>query len=95
MISPIKSDKEKNMATTSKYEVKEYLKKEIMPCIIYFYTNISEFYGNLEGIIDEGIYKRTIKICTRFVAKLINSKMLMYKCWVMVVGSHNFLSSMT
>ena len=32
-----------------------------------FNTNISEFSGNLEGIIDEGMYKRTIKNVTDFL----------------------------
>ena len=35
----------------------------------FFYSNISDFAGNLEGIIDEGTYKTTIQHMHKIVWK--------------------------
>ena len=55
--------RKKSMTATSKYEVGGYFNfKTRRDNVMYtlFYTNIYEFSGNLEGIIDEGVYKITI-----------------------------------
>ena len=52
------------MTTTNKYEVDGYFYfKTGRDNVMYtlFYTNTSEFYGDSEGMLDEGIFKRTIK----------------------------------
>ena len=58
MITPIKLDKEKTMTTTSKDEVEGCFNfKTSRYNFMYnlFYTNISEFFGNWEGMMDEGM----------------------------------------
>ena len=50
---------------TSKYEVESYFNLKTSRdnfTYNFFYTNIYEFSGNLERMIDEGMYKRTIKM---------------------------------
>ena len=52
------------MKPTDKYEVEDSFnlkasRNNIMHTLIY--SNISDFDGNLQGIIDEGTYKTTIK----------------------------------
>ena len=57
--------RKKSMTTTDKDAVEGYfnLKKSIHNVIhTLFYLNISEFSGNLQGILDEGKYKTSIKI---------------------------------
>ena len=52
------------MKTTGKDEVEGYFNfKKIIDNVIYtfFYSNIYEFTGNLEGIIYEGVHRRTVK----------------------------------
>ena len=70
IILPQKSDKEKSMTTTDKDEVEgSFNLKTYRHNIMYtlFYSNISEFYGNFQGMLDEGIHKTSIqtmnKIC--------------------------------
>ena len=64
MISQQISDKEKYNTYTDKYEVEGYFNlKTSIDNIMYalFYSNISEFDGNLQGMIDERIYKTSIQ----------------------------------
>ena len=63
MITPLKKYKEKTMTTTSKDEVEGYFYFKTSRynfMYTFFYTNISEFSGNLEGILDEATKKITI-----------------------------------
>ena len=63
MVSPQKSDK-KLMTYTDKYYVEGFFnlrKSRRNNMHTLFYSNISGFAGNLEGIIDEGTYKTTIQ----------------------------------
>ena len=50
-------------STTDKYEVDGYfnLKTSIHSIMHTFFIDISEYGGNLEGIIDEGAYKNNTK----------------------------------
>ena len=59
-----------------------------------FYTNVYEFSGNCKWIRDKGMYQKN-SICTLLVGRLINSSLLMYQYWVIVLGLHNFLTSVT
>ena len=60
----------------------------------FFNNNISEFGGNLEGMLDEGNYRSTVQIFTNLVGGHNNSSLLMFQCWVMVVVFHNIPSFM-
>ena len=96
MISPKKQDK-KSMKSTNKDSVDGYFNlttpiHNIMHNL--FYYNISEFAGNLQGILDEGTYKTTIQNMHKLGWKENYSSTLMYQCWVMVVVFHNILSFM-
>ena len=60
MISPQKLEKEKLMTNTDKDEVEGSFNFKISRRITmytFFYLNISEFEGDLEGVIDEGTYQ--------------------------------------
>ena len=65
MVSPQKSDNEKKCMTyPDKEEVEgsfnlETSKNNTMHT--FFYSNIYEFAGNLEGILNEGTYKTTVQ----------------------------------
>ena len=55
--------REKKITTNSKNELEEsYNLKTFRDDVVFtlFSTNISDFSGNSEGILDEGMYKRTI-----------------------------------
>ena len=57
MISPKKQKKKKSMTSTNKYEVEgSFNSKTLKNNILHhlFYSNISEFAGNLQEIINEG-----------------------------------------
>ena len=93
MLSPQKLDKERILTTTSKDEIEGYFNlKTIRYNFMYafFYLDVSKFDGNFEENIDERMYKRTIKIFTRLVGRPINSRLLMYQCWFVVVGFQKF-----
>ena len=54
----------KSMTCTNKEEVKGYFnltKPGNNTMHTFFYSNISEFGGNLEGILDEGKYRTTVQ----------------------------------
>ena len=62
------------MKTTSKDEVEGYFNlKTSADTFIYtlFYTNICEFSGDSEGILDEGMYQKNILKYTLLVGRLI------------------------
>ena len=61
----------------------------------FFYSNISEFSGSLEGMIDEGTYKTTIQNMHKLGCKEKSSSPLMFRYCVMVVVFNNILSFMT
>ena len=61
----------------------------------FFYSNIYEFGGNLEVMLDEGNYRTTVQKCTKLVGRHNTSSLLMYQCLVMVVVFYNILSFMT
>ena len=64
MISPQKSDKSKLITTTDKDAVEgSFSFKTYRHNIVYnfVYSNISEFAGNLQVILDEGRYKTSIQ----------------------------------
>ena len=60
----------------------------------FFYSNISEFSGNLQGMLNAGTLKKN-RICTSLVGRHNYSSPLMYRCWFMVVVFHNIFSFMT
>ena len=67
---------------------------EIIPCILYFIS----IYLSVVEICKEcltRVCEKKHKIYTKLVGKKINSSLMMNQCWIMVVGFHNFLSSMT
>ena len=82
--------RKKSMTTTDKDEVYgSYNLKTSRHNIMYtfFYSNLSEFAGNLEGIIDEGTYKTSIQNMHKLdlKANFFNSfdvSMLGYGCGV-------------
>ena len=52
------------MTTTSKDEFEGYFNFKTSRynfMYTFLYTNISEFCGNWEGMMDEGMYKKTLK----------------------------------
>ena len=56
IISPLKSDKEKSITCTNKEEVEgnfNLTKPGTNNMHTFFYSDLSEFAGNLEGILDE------------------------------------------
>ena len=61
---------------------------------IFFYSNISEFGGNLEGMLDEGRCRNTVQNMHKIGWKAQFSSLLMFPCWVRVVAFHNILSFM-
>ena len=65
MISPLKSDKGKHgwhVPINKCWGLLKLKKKpETNTMHTFFYFNISEFAGNLEGMLDEGTYKSTIQ----------------------------------
>ena len=67
---------------------------KIISCVLYF-IQISEFSGSIKEIIDEESKQNPYKKFTNLVGRQINSIMLMYNCWVIVVVFHNILSFMT
>ena len=98
MISTQKLKREKILTTTCKDEVEEYFifktsRQNFM--YTFYHTNMDEFDGNLELLFDEGVYKITIKICTRFVGRINNPSLLIYQCLVMIEGFQNSLSFIT
>ena len=60
----------------------------------FFYSNISEFVGDLEGMIDEGTYKTSIQNMHKLGCKADTSSTLMHQCCVMVVVFYNILRFM-
>ena len=83
------------MTTTDKYAVEESFNlKASRHNIMYtfFYSNVFEFYGNLQGMLDEGRYKTSIQNMHKIDWKENYFTLLMYQCWVMVVVFHNILS---
>ena len=93
----IKVVQRNKFTTTDKYEVEGYFHlRTSMHNIMYtfFYANISEFRGGLEGVIDEGVYKKTCKICIILFGRQIISSPLMYQYWFIVVKFHHILSYM-
>ena len=98
MISPQKSDKDKDLwylLTKKKLRAPSIKKYRNNNMHTFFYYNISEFAGNLEGIIDEVTYKTTIQNMHKFVGRHNSSSQLIYQCWDMVVMFYNILSFMT
>ena len=86
------------MTTNDKYEVEGYFNsKTSRQNIMYtlFYSNIYQFAGNLEGIIDVGTYKTFIQNMQKLRWKEITSLLMMYQCWFTVVVFHNILNFMT
>ena len=80
MISPQELDKKKSMKTIDKYVVQGSFKlKTYRHNIMYilFYSNIYEFAGNLEGILDKGT-KNKYRICTSLVVRNNSSSPLMF-----------------
>ena len=64
MISPQKLYKEKKITTTDIEDVDRFFNLNISRHNImytFFYSNISDFAGDLEGILHEGTYKQPYK----------------------------------
>ena len=65
MVSPLKADKERNSMTCANKDIVEdsfnWKKAGNNTMYTLFYSNISEFSGNLEGMIDEVKYRTTIQ----------------------------------
>ena len=90
--------RKKSMTCNGKEEVEGYFNYKTPgtnTIHTFFYSNISEFAGNLEGMLDEGKYRTINIICTILVGRHNNSSMMMFQCWVMVVVFHNILSFIT
>ena len=72
-----------------KVEVSFNLKKPVNNTMhTFFYYNISEFGGKLEGTLDEGNYRTTVQTMHN------TSSLLIFQCWLMVLLFHNILSLM-
>ena len=73
----------KSMTFTNKEEVEgtfNLIKPRIYIMHTFFYSNIYEFGGSLEGMLDEETTEQQYKKCTSLVKRHNTSSMLMFQC---------------
>ena len=83
------------MTSTDKEEVETYFKfKTSRNTTMHTlsYSNISEFVGNFQGMLDGVTYKITIQNMHNLGWKAKKSSPLMFLCWITVVVFHNIVS---